>query len=86
MWARYCGGLNWFRCSSFRGSKGGTTSFANESLAQQLFGGRVSSFSPHTDSYDNLGEGSNWVLNHILEFCEKMGLQVEGKKLRCLIP
>ena len=33
-----------------------------------------------TESYDNLGEGSKWVLNHILEFCEKMSLEVKGKE------
>jgi len=31
-----------------------------------------------TGCYDDLGEGSVWVLNHILEFCEKMGLKVGG--------
>ena len=37
-------------------------SFANASFAMQ------------TGSFGNLGEGSFWVINHILEFCEKMGL------------
>ena len=32
------------------------------------------------ESFDNLGEGSKWVLNHILEFCEKMSLEVKGKE------
>ena len=64
-------------------------SFAKESLVKQLFGGLVGSSSPRTGSYDNLGEVSIWVLNHILEFCEKMGLEVEGKETElfdfCLI-
>ena len=46
----------------------GFVSFANESVAKQA--GR----------FDNLGEGSKWVLNHILEFCETMSLEVEGKE------
>ena len=46
----------------------GPVSFANDSVAKQA--GR----------FDNLGEGSKWVLNHILEFCEKMRLEVEGKE------
>ena len=46
----------------------GFVSFANESVAKQA------------GSFDNLGEGSKWVLNHILEFCEKMSFEVEGKE------
>jgi len=46
----------------------GFVPFANESVAKQA--GR----------FDNLGEGSKWVLNHILEFCDKMSLEVEGKE------
>jgi len=46
----------------------GPISFANESFARQA------------GSFGNLGEGSKWVLNHILKFCEKMGLEVEGKE------
>jgi len=46
----------------------GLVSFAKESVATQA--GR----------FDNLGEGSKWVLNHILEFCEKMSLEVKGKE------
>ena len=32
------------------------------------------------ESFDNLGEVSKWVLNHILEFCEKTSLEVKGKE------
>ena len=46
----------------------GPISFANESFAKQV------------GSFGNLGEGSKWVLNHILEFCEKMRFEVEGKE------
>jgi len=38
------------------------------------------SFTKKTGSFGNLGEGSKWVLNQILEFCEKMDLEVEGKE------
>jgi len=46
----------------------GHISFAKEYFAKQA------------GSFENLGEGSKWVLKHILEFCEKMGLEVEGKE------
>ena len=46
----------------------GLVSSANVSVAKQA------------GSFDNLGEGSKWVLNHILEFCEKMSLEVKGKE------
>ena len=39
----------------------GTISFANESLAKQLFDGLVGSSSPRKGSYENLGEGSIWT-------------------------
>jgi len=55
----------------------GPISFANESLVKQL--GQGGYWSSRAGSYDNMGEGSIWVLNHILKFCEKMALQVEGK-------
>ena len=40
--------------------------------------GRFDPSTSRTGCYDNMGEGSVWVLNHILEFCEKMGLKVDG--------
>jgi len=46
----------------------GPISFANESFAKRV------------GSFGNLVEGSKWVPNHILEFCEKMRLEVEGKE------
>ena len=57
-------------------------SSANESLAKKLLGGRVRSSSPSIGRYDNAGEGSIWLLNHILEFCEKIGLEVEAKETK----
>jgi len=46
----------------------GPISFANESFAKQA------------GSFGNLGEGCKLVLNHVLEFCGTMGLEVEGKE------
>jgi len=46
----------------------GLVSSANESVAKQA------------RRFDNLGARFKWVLNHILEFCEKMSLEVEGKE------
>ena len=40
--------------------------------------GRCGPSTSRTGCVDNLGEGSVWVLNHILEFCEKLGLKVGG--------
>jgi len=58
----------------------GTISFVNDSLARQLFGSQVGSYCRRTGCHKNQEEGSIWVFNHILEFCEKMGLGVQGKE------
>ena len=46
-------------------------SFASVSLAKHCSSGRCG---PSTSR----PEGSIWVLNHIMEFCEKIGLKVGG--------
>jgi len=57
----------------------GALSLASDSLVKQCFGGRVGTSSSYRGCFDNLGDGSIWVLNDIMEFCEKMGLEVRGK-------
>lgn len=57
----------------------GTISFAKDSLVQEHFSGQVGTC-PCIGHYENPEEGSIWVLDHILEFCEKMGLAVEGQE------
>jgi len=54
-------------------------SFASDSLAKQCFGCRCGPSTSRLECFDNLGDGSIWVLNHIMEFCKKMGLKVGGK-------
>ena len=51
-------------------------SFASDSLAKQCFGCRCGPSTSRLECFDNLGDGSIWVLNYIMEFCEKMGLKV----------
>jgi len=57
----------------------GALSHANASPAKLCLGERFSSSSSRPSCFENLGDGSIWVLNHIMEFCEKMGLEVGGK-------
>jgi len=60
-------------------------SFASDSLAKQCFGGRCGPSTCFLGCFDNLGDGSMWVQNHIMEFCDKMGLKVGGKDNEVLI-
>ena len=59
----------------------GALSHANEFLTRKCFGGRVGSSSSQPGCFENLGDRSIWVLNHIMEFSEKMGLdEASGRR------
>ena len=38
----------------------------------------------HCQFLEFVGESSDWILDHIILFCKKMGLAIEGKEMELL--
>jgi len=69
--------------ASLLGCERATVNIVNSSNQARADGSRGPS-SPHCDQTEDFDESSSWVLDHIIFFCKRLGLAIEGKEMKLL--